>query len=164
MPESDSAQEFIADAMLGSLARKLRMLGLDTSYFGRGTDQQLLDIASNERRAILTADRVLFRTAIRKGLVAVLIDGSNDPQRLNCLIESASSLGLRIVGGEPLCSVCGGDLERADRRALAGTLPAGVLSRHRKFYRCCSCGKCYWRGSHWKKLRSFERRLRTKRV
>ncbi|HVB95073.1 MAG TPA: Mut7-C RNAse domain-containing protein [Nitrososphaerales archaeon] len=43
-----SRPRFIADAMLGSLARKLRIFGFDTSYFSDGRDIELEDLARKE--------------------------------------------------------------------------------------------------------------------
>jgi len=71
-------------------------------------------------------------------------------------------MGICLVGGEPLCSVCGGELETLSRKDVAGKVPPSVEGRHRLFYKCLSCGQLYWRGGHWKKLRSLARRLRVK--
>src|SRR5688572_28120635 len=52
---------FAADAMLGRLARWLRVLGFDTSYDTELADPVLVRIANEEGRILLTRDRHLLR-------------------------------------------------------------------------------------------------------
>ena len=54
---------FIVDAMLGNLAKKLRVLGYDSAYFSSIEDEKLVSIAKNEKRIILTKDERLCKTA-----------------------------------------------------------------------------------------------------
>ena len=154
--------KFVADAMLGSLARKLRALGFDTSYFRSGEDSALLDMARKEARVILTADRILAARADGRGLNAILVTGNTDGARLRAIAAAAKASGLSLVPGDSLCAVCGGALRALNKRDVAGRVPPSVERRHRQFYVCASCGKLYWRGSHWKKLRSFARGLRVR--
>ena len=158
-PPRAGRTKFIAAAMLGSLARKLRALGFDASYFRAGDDSQLLSEALREGRIVLTGDRALASGAGRKGVAAILVSGRSDGARLRVVAESARGMGVTLVRGEPLCSVCGGELRVVAREDVAGKVPASVEGRHRRFYVCASCGKLYGRGSHWKKLRSLARRL-----
>ncbi len=151
---------FVADAMLGSLARKLRILGFDTAYFKSGADAGIIRVATEEGRILLTADRALASLSERRGVRAVLLTGRTDAARLRALTNVARQLGLPLRKSEPLCSICNGALVRASKSELAGRIPSSVEARHKLFYRCATCGKAYWKGSHWKKLRSFERVLR----
>lgn len=163
MPPSAGAKtRFVADAMLGSLARKLRALGFDTSYYRSGDDSGVIRLALREERVILTSDRSLASRASTRGLSVVLVTGRNDGARVSVLAQTAKALGLRLLRGEPLCSLCGGELETLTRAQAAGHVPPSVEGRHRLFFRCNSCGQFYWRGSHWKKLRSLARRLEAK--
>jgi len=148
--------------MLGSLARKLRALGFDAEYYKGGNDSVLTGIAAEEDRIILTSDRELAGRSRPSGTWAILLKGSDDRQRVRALGQAFRDSGLSLARGEPLCSLCGGELETLTRKEVAGKVPPSVQRRHRSFYRCLSCGKYYWRGSHWKKLRSLARRLETK--
>ncbi len=151
--------KFVADAMLGSLARKLRALGFDTSYYREGGDEGILKAAAAERRVILTADRSLAERARSARARALLLTGRSDGIRLSSLVALAHSSGLALVRGDSLCSVCGGRLEKLSKGEVTGRVPASVQRRHRFFYRCVECSRYYWRGSHWKKLRWLERIL-----
>ena len=148
---------FVADAMLGSLSRKLRAFGLDTAYYREGGDDGIIDLARDERRVILTSDGELFSRATSRGLRAILVQGSTDGRRIRSLLNSAKACGVAVNRGAPLCSVCNGALAIIPRRQAASGVPASVIRRHRLFFRCRSCGKYYWKGGHWKKLSNLER-------
>ncbi len=160
MPQAGEARvRFVADAMLGSLARKLRALGFDTAYYRSGGDAGIMDLAAEGGRVILTADRALGALAVRRGTRAIVLTGRNDGSRVRALVKAARSSGLSLQRGDPLCSLCNGELERLRKEDVTGEVPKSVEERHRLFYRCRSCRKVYWKGGHWKKLRSFERLL-----
>jgi len=156
---------FVADAMLGSLARKLRIFGYDTVYFKEGGDDVLEALARKEKRVILTSDKPLFKHSQSVGLQAFLVEGSSDRARLLSIKGQAGStleFGLG-KGRASRCAVCNGELELVGKRdAAATTVPAKVLARHRLFFRCTSCSRFYWRGMHWERLRRLSRSLKRK--
>ena len=158
-PPTKPRTKFMVDAMLGSLARKLRALGFDASYYKIGDDTGLLEVAGNESRIILTSDRSLASAAASKGQSVILLKGKTDGMRISEIAGAASQGNLALVRGESLCSKCGSGLEQLTKTEVLGLVPAAVSFRHRLFYRCLSCGQVYWHGSHWKKLRSLARRL-----
>jgi uncharacterized protein with PIN domain len=159
-PIGETTTRFVADAMLGSLARKLRALGFDTAYYRSGDDSGIMALAALSGRIMLTADRSLASLASGRGLKAVLLVGTNDNQRVRAIAKAASDMGFPLTRGASLCSLCGSELERVRRVEVKGQVPPSVEIRHRVFYRCVSCKKLYWRGSHWKKLRSLGRELK----
>ncbi len=161
-PSREARTRFIADAMLGSLARKLRALGFDTDYYRSGDDQGLMKLASESRRVIITSDRALASVAAARGGSAILVSGRNDGNRIRALVRGAARANIKLVRGHPLCSLCGGQLVTLAKKDVAGMVPPSVERRHRLFFSCPSCGQLYWRGSHWKKLRSLARRLEEK--
>ena len=158
-PRARPATTFVADAMLGSLARKLRALGFDTVYYRSGDDATLLRLARRGRRVLLTSDRGLAALAASKGIPAVLLAERSDGARVSAVARECRERGITLVRGDPLCSLCGGALLSVARGEVSGLVPPGVERRHRLFFRCTRCGKVYWRGGHWKKLRSLARRL-----
>ncbi|HEV2389479.1 MAG TPA: Mut7-C RNAse domain-containing protein, partial [Nitrososphaerales archaeon] len=78
---------FVADAMLGSLARKLRIFGFDTSYFAEGDDLEVESLAKRERRVILTSDKRLFAHSSKRGVQAILVEGETDRARLRSVAK-----------------------------------------------------------------------------
>jgi len=63
----DEQNKFIVDAMLGSLAKWLRLLGYDTLYSTSYNDAQIISIAARAKRIMVTSDKGLYRRAIRRG-------------------------------------------------------------------------------------------------
>jgi uncharacterized protein len=156
---------FIADAMLGSLARKLRIFGFDTLYFGEGGDPELEALSKKERRVILTSDRRLFARSEGRGIRAILVEGRTDRARLRSVKRQSGPAMTLLLGGRRLsrCAVCNGELDVIGKRDAASTkIPAKVLARHRLFYTCRSCSRFYWRGKHWERLRRLSYSLKTK--
>ena len=148
-----------ADAMLGSLARKLRAMGFDVFYFKEGEDRALISLCLDQGRTLLTSDRALFSIASRRKVNAILVQGRTDSERISSMARSAESDRSPLVPGLSRCSLCNGRLEKVPRPLAGGLPPPGVLVRHRDFFRCVACGRIYWKGSHWKKLMSMKRRL-----
>jgi uncharacterized protein len=159
----DAPPRFIADAMLGSMARKLRIFGFDTLYFKEGGDAELEALAKKEKRVILTSDKSLYQHSQRRGLRAVLVEGRTDRGRL---LSALTQVGpdvtfFRLGGGRASrCASCNGALEVVGKKDAAAKVPAKVLARHRLFYRCPSCSLFYWRGRHWERLRRLSYSLK----
>ncbi|MDA4118800.1 MAG: Mut7-C RNAse domain-containing protein [Thaumarchaeota archaeon] len=156
---------FIADAMLGSLARKLRIFGFDTLYFKDGDDAELESLARKEERVIVTSDLALSRDAGRRGARTLLVRGKTDKARLLSIAEALGPETFAQKGRRTSsrCALCNGVLEELGKREARKTpIPARVVARHRLFFRCASCAKVYWRGKHWDRLRRLSSSLRTK--
>lgn len=144
---------FVADAMLGSLARKLRIFGFDTAYFREGTDRALEEMASREGRVIITSDRALVEHSGRLGLRALEVSGRSERARIESLLSEARAAGVPLRPGPPRCALCNGLLDRLPKDQVEGLLPSSITSRHRLYFRCPRCRKLYWRGRHWSRMR-----------
>ncbi len=147
--------KFIADAMLGSLARKLRIFGFDTVYFREGPDSDLERIARSEGRVILTSDRALLEHSRRRGLRALCVTGKSERARIERLREEARAAGTELNPGAPRCALCNRVLARVARAEVEADLPSSIARRHRLYFRCTGCDKLYWRGRHWSRLRGL---------
>ncbi len=132
--------QFLVDGMLGSLAVKLRILGFDTIYDKESTDSDLMKIARESKRILLTSDKGLIVQSRLSRLPCVALVQRNDAERLAELLDQ---LGISRVdtSKSSRCSLCNGQLEMEGTDDLA-----------RQIYRCLDCHKKYWRGSHWDKL------------
>lgn len=152
-------KRLVADAMLGSLARKLRAFGFDTLYCARGGDREIVALARSTRRVLVTADRGLAASSRKKHVTALLVGGDTDSRRIGSMLAEARAKGVRLQPGDPLCSVCNGPLTPVARAEAAGRAPPPVAKAHRQFMECGRCHKLYWKGTHWKKLRRLRRRF-----
>ena len=72
---------FLVDAMLGNIARKLRIFGYDTLYLKDTSDTSVLGIASREKRILLTRDKELFRRVIKEGIDGVLLEEYDEDRK-----------------------------------------------------------------------------------
>jgi len=147
--------KLIADAMLGSLARKLRIFGFDTLYFREGPDSELLRLAKAQGRAVLTSDRELVARARKVGMTVLMVTGRTERERMTSLEEQARSVSLTLAPGPTRCALCNTPLLPLKRRDVDGEIPSAVSSRHRAYYRCADCRKLYWKGRHWKRLKTL---------
>src|SRR3989304_5209998 len=68
--------KFIADEMLGRLAKWLRILGYDTAYFRDVRDSELLRLSVLEKRLLLTRYTLLIR---RRGIKNFLFISCDQP-------------------------------------------------------------------------------------
>ncbi len=142
----ERAKRFVADNMLGRLARWLRMMGYDTLYVKSGDDREIADISAREGRVLLTRDRQL---TLRKGVIALYI-GEVDLEKQ--LEHVAREFSLSFREKEMRCSDCNGVLRDAAPDEVRSHVPDGVLGRNDRFCICTSCSKIYWRGSHWNRI------------
>jgi len=149
--------KFIADGMLGKLARWLRLAGHDVTYLGdlrvpaEEQDDVLLSRARGEKRALLTCDIDLHRRARRVGVKSAFIQSSDVVEQL-VEVSRRSGHKIRIQPENSRCPMCNGLLEEAGKREVEGKVPVTVLESQREFWKCSSCGKTYWQGSHWRTI------------
>lgn len=146
-----------ADAMCGGLARWLRLLGVDTTHTPGIEDGALLRHALAEDRLVLSADRRLFE---RRLLAAGRLRGLLLPVGLRLHEQVAFVVGrLMIRGALPRCAACNGELAPATRAEVAGEVPARSLIWTQDFCRCGGCGRIFWEGTHWRRIRGVMREL-----
>ena len=148
----------LADAMLGRLAKWLRILGHDTLYFAHAQDQELVRLARAEDRLLLTRDRDLTK---RKGLRSLLVESDRLEEQLGQLFRD---LALDAESPFPRCARCNTTLEALERKEAKGRVPPYVYGRHREFTLCPRCDRVYWRGTHWQRMRERIREIRERRV
>ena len=143
--------KFLLDGMLGSLARWLRICGYDAEYVQNLPDDELLGRAAEGGSVLLTRDDLLFRKAQRAGLDAFIVVGDGDTEGLASV---ARRFHLELNPISSRCPVCGGSLSQVVKDELAGKVPASTLEAYDEFWVCDSCGKVFWRGSHWRNIQA----------
>ena len=140
---------FIADAHLGGLAHLLRMAGFDTRYRNDYEDREIVRIAGQEGRIVLTRDRDLLK--YREVTHGCYVHAVKPAQQF---IELIRRLDLAPhIRPLSLCLLCNAPLIPAERERIVARLPPSVRSRYARFTTCPMCGQVYWEGSHWKRMR-----------
>lgn len=150
---------FLADAMLGSLARKLRIFGFDTTYLPHVSDSSLLKTGMEQSRIILTCDKELFKRILKLGARGVLLSCCGD---FKDLVHTLSKLGINSMRFDSIksrCAMCNSELILSNPSEVQGKVPDELLKRYDKFFMCSGCRKIYWEGSHYKHMRDMARRL-----
>ncbi|MDF2712866.1 MAG: hypothetical protein K0R62_8518 [Nonomuraea muscovyensis] len=145
---------FLLDVHLGTLSRRLRLLGVDAAYHNDMDDPALVEQANAERRVLLTQDRGLLR---RRALwLGAYVRGSRPQDQLRDLLERFSP---------PLrpwtrCTACNGELVPAAKREVAPLLEAGTRRSFDAYGQCRGCGQVYWHGAHSGRLEEIVRSAR----
>ncbi|AZH24921.1 Mut7-C RNAse domain-containing protein [Haloplanus aerogenes] len=135
---------FLCDAMLGKLARYLRMCGHDTAYaLDRGVeaDDAVREVALQEDRRLLTRDADL--AARTDG--AICLSARDIEDQLREL--DAAGVSLSLPATPTRCGRCNGRLEPvADEAETPADAPDPAET---SVWRCERCGQHFWKGSHW---------------
>jgi len=139
---------FVADAHLGGLARLLRMAGFDTIYDNSLRDDQVEALAVEEDRIVLTRDRELLkRRTIDYGCYVRALKAQAQlrevVERLG-LAERARPFTRCLHDNTPLRDVA--------KAAVLDRLPPQVAATQDEFSTCDTCGRVYWKGSHWQRM------------
>ncbi len=154
----DGPPTFAADAMLGKLARWLRLLGYDCFYERDIDDARLIELCRREGRILLTRDR---RVASKSPRALFVPPGNLDAELLTVY---------RAIGGTPpdeppttRCSLCNALLVAVAPSSLAeGAVPERVRTDHGEVWRCPACARVYWRGTHVESMAERLARLRAR--
>ncbi len=165
--EDGAAPRFLADGMLGRLARWLRILGYDAEYFP-GEDAELIRRARREGRILLTRDSRLLRRGL--GGARPVPGRETDPLPPHLFIESDRVMEQlrQVVGALHLtparpparrCSCCNALLEPRDRAEVVGQVPDFVWSHQPAFWACPRCRRIYWAGTHRQRMEEVIRAL-----
>jgi uncharacterized protein with PIN domain len=141
-----NAGSFLLDVHLGALARRMRLLGIDTAYDPDADDASLATRSAAEGRMLLTRDRgLLFRSLVPDG--ALLRDDGVEEQLDDVLDRFAPDLAPWTR-----CLRCGAPLVHVDAADVAAELQPGTRRTYSSFSRCSGCGHVYWRGAHSRRL------------
>jgi uncharacterized protein len=145
-PQPLPAARFILDVHLGTLARRLRLVGVDAAYANDLDDDALIERANAGRRVLLTQDRGLLR---RRGpwLTAYVRGARPDDQLHDVLDRFAPPLAPWTR-----CTACNGLLAPTPKADVAELLQPGTRRTYQTFSRCTACGQVYWRGAHRTRL------------
>ncbi|MBS7657145.1 Mut7-C RNAse domain-containing protein [Candidatus Bathyarchaeota archaeon] len=144
--------KFLADGMLGKLTRWLRMLGCDVKYYNDLEDEELIKIAKNENRVLLTRDIQLYKRAVAEHAQVFLVKCSTETERLTEVAQHFN-LNLEIDVNNSRCPKCNAKLKSVLKDEVAEKVPKSTLRFFNDYWICLNCGQVYWQGSHWQKIK-----------
>ena len=147
----NAAPRFLCDEMLSQLCHYLRAAGYDTLLAQNGaSDGELLQLCQAEGRHFLTQDKLICEHKAAHN-VALILPHANLNHLATLLTEHyqldwlSQSFTRCLMDNTPLVA--------ADDAALARA-PADTLNSGERLYHCPACSRVYWRGSHYKRIRT----------
>jgi uncharacterized protein with PIN domain len=140
--------KFIADVMLGSLAKRLRLLGFDVLYDRTLNDNEIIRLSLEQDRVILTRDSGLAARPLAANHLFIDRDGA--PAQVEQVLSAFPASSRPLTR----CSVCNAPLDPLEKRDARDLVPPHVYEAHDEFLQCATCGRIYWKGSHVKRMAS----------
>lgn len=142
---------FLCDEMLGHLCRYLRAAGYDTLLARDGaSDAELLRQCHAEGRFFLTQDTLIHEHKAANGVALILPHTTLDV--IATMVGTHYGLDW-TAHAFTRCLVDNTLLVDADAAALS-RVPADARRPEEPLRHCRLCGRVYWRGSHYKRMKA----------
>lgn len=144
MAADEASVRFIADDMLGKLAKWLRILGFDTAYSPVIPDDELSAMARAESRVLLTRDtKLLARWA---GGPCLFIRHDAPSRQLSQVLRELHLDPRRRLFSR--CLICNRPVVPVDREEVRGRVPQYTFDTQQAFSQCPQCRRIFWAGTH----------------
>lgn len=154
--QGQSSPRFVADVMLGRLAKWLRIAGFDVLYSNRFTDDELVALSKREDRVLLSRDtHLLARKSVEQ---FIFLESQDIHDQIKQIFTTTHMAGLPSLLTR--CLSCNEPLIEAPRESVRPSVPAFVFKTHLSFKSCPKCRKVFWAGTHRNSvLRTLEKLL-----
>jgi uncharacterized protein len=145
-------ERFLADCNVGRLARWLRVLGYDAAYEPLLPDARVVARALAEDRVLLTRDAdMMRRRVIAGGMVkAILLRHDNVQAQVRQVLDE---LDLNPQLALSRCLDCNAELQPREKIAVQDRVPPYVRTTQQRFSECPDCGRVFWPGTHWQRMK-----------
>ena len=147
-----SKVRFLVDRTAGKLARYMRMLGIDTDYIATCDIPPIVKLARQSGRTVVTRNA---RLVDRLG-GGVLLKSDALPEQVRQIVRTVGEGNLALF---TRCSVCNEELRPVEKESVKGRIPDYVYETQDEFATCPSCGRYYWKGTHWDKMKADIERM-----
>jgi len=142
--------KFIADEMLGKLARWLRMSGVDVAYQNKIENDEIITICQNEFRILLTRDQKFKDKLPNNQILFIKFDYLHDQTKQ--FYQKFPEM-LKIQNPLSRCVECNQTLKSVDKEIIKDKVWPYVYKTQQHFRICPSCHRIYWEGSHVEKIK-----------
>jgi uncharacterized protein with PIN domain len=144
--------KFIADIMVGKLAKYLRMAGHDVLYINTATDDEIIKIARETDRMVLTRDSLMLtRKEFKNGTIRSL--HIKHEKLKNQLEQIKSDLKISMEPNLIRCVECNRKLTEVEKKDIKNKIPPYVYETQQSFLYCKKCDKYYWKGTHYQHIK-----------
>jgi uncharacterized protein with PIN domain len=144
-------RRFYCDSGLGGLARWLRAAGFQAFWKSRIEDDDLIQEARQLDATILTTDSMMMeRRLLRDGVIPAFWLPPTLPlyRQVELVFHEFG-----LVLGPSRCMSCGGELRKEPKESLADRIPPRTYRWLDDYFVCGDCGRLFWHGSHWQRIR-----------
>ncbi len=148
--------KFVADCMLGRLAKWLKILGFDVAYFSKAEDKDLLVISRDENRILLTRDSGLIEKNRKTGS-RLFVKSENWEEQVIQVLDEFSLWN--EVRPHSRCLECNRALKPLSKSRAVNLVSPYVLEHAENFALCPGCGRVFWQGSHTSDMENGIRRI-----
>jgi uncharacterized protein len=146
---------FICDDHLGKLAKYMRALGFDVLYNNNFQNHQVIDTSIEQKRIILTKDKLLIKN--HRITRAYLVKESDSRKQLSEIVLYFDLFG--CIDPLSRCLRCNNCVQPATKESIKNYVPASILNMHDCFKQCDSCKRIYWMGSHYDSMMNWIGRI-----
>ena len=142
---------FVADVMLGRLAKWLRIAGFDVLYSNRFSDNELISLSNDDDRILLSLDsRLLIRKSVRNFIFLKSWDLQEQIKQILGFTHSG-----RFPAPLSRCLSCNEALIDTPRESVRNRVPVYVYKTQSRFKLCPRCRKVFWSGTHRRSVLKF---------
>ncbi len=139
--------KYVADIMLGRLAKWMRLQGLDVLYDPDLQDNEVIRISLEQGRTILTRDRKLSERPIASNHIFI-----TDEKVKGQIIQVMGAHPKPVLRPLTRCAICNEPLRAVDKRMICDLVPRYVYEKYSAFMQCEKCAKIYWKGTHVRRI------------
>ncbi len=144
--------KFIVDSNVGKLAKWLRIMGYDTLFFDGEDDWQMVKIALDEGRVILTRDtQIMKRGVVTSGRLKAILIQSDEPRQQMRQVVEILNLDSQFRPFT-ICLECNQPLVERSKQQVQNRVPPYVFQTQNQYMECLACHRIYWRGTHWQAM------------
>jgi len=143
--------KFVLDVHLGRLSKYMRLCGFDSLFQRDLNDREIINISSSEHRIILTRDQDLLKAKLVTHGYWIRSSGPEGQ-----LIEVLKRFDLKnSLNPFTRCLECNGILQNVSKKEIIDLLQPRTRNYYAEFKKCTGCGKVYWEGSHYERMKNF---------
>ena len=161
MQQTNSKPIFLVDAMLGNIAKKLRLLGFDSEY-SNSDDMDLIIKSKKENRILITKDFPLYERAKKQKTSVICLTNDKEVEQLSQIFKNLRLSSVSISANSTRCTDCNEKLEPVKKQDIKNEIPEGVFEKTDNFWKCSKCNKIYWEGTHIQRLQKLVDELNEK--
>lgn len=144
-------KKFVLDIHLGKLARLLRLLGFNTLYENDLDDDEIIKIALEDQRIILTRDLgILKNNKVKRGYWLRSQDSEIQLEEVLTYFDLKNK-----VKPFTRCMICNGLVKEVEKSKIKNQLEPLTKENFNEFFQCQQCEQVYWKGSHYQRMKGL---------